>query len=185
MRILKDEDLIRGDIPMTKFKIRALSFFELGIEEGDRFLDIGCGTGSISVQAGIFGADVTAIDREKEAVGLTRLNAEKQGVKIDIIEGTAPSDLPNKTFNKCFLGGGSKNMEGIFDYLKDHLEAGGTLVGNFILVSSLHSFLNCLKERAYEDISASLVQTAGMRESGLFIGDNPIYVVSSRKGGSQ
>ncbi|NLM05328.1 MAG: precorrin-6Y C5,15-methyltransferase (decarboxylating) subunit CbiT [Tissierellia bacterium] len=183
MKILRDEDLIRGNIPMTKFKIRALSFFELGIQEGDRFLDIGCGTGSISVQAGLFGADVTSIDREREAVSLTRKNAEAQGLKIDVIEGTAHFDLPDKTFNKCFIGGGSKNMEGIFDYLEDHLELGGTLVGNFILVSSLNSFLSCLKERAYEEISASLVQTAGMRESGLFIGDNPIYVVSSRKGG--
>ena len=55
MKNIKDEDFIRADIPMTKFNIRNLSIAYLQIEAGDIFLDIGSGTGSVSIQAALHG----------------------------------------------------------------------------------------------------------------------------------
>lgn len=72
MKILKDEDYEREKIPMTKFPIRAENFFRLAVSPGEKFLDIGSGTGSISVQAALLGAEVTAIDSKQEAIALTK-----------------------------------------------------------------------------------------------------------------
>ena len=41
MRWIRDEEFIRGKVPMTKFNIRVLTMAYLSIEEGDRLLDIG------------------------------------------------------------------------------------------------------------------------------------------------
>ena len=108
LKILKDEDYERGKIPMTKFPIRAETFFRLAISEGERFLDIGVGTGSIAVQAALLGAEVTGIDQSSEAVELTHKNAEKHGVSLHLICGKAPADLPDMLFDKIFIGGAWK-----------------------------------------------------------------------------
>ena len=107
LKILKDEDYERGKIPMTKFPIRAETFFRLAISEGERFLDIGVGTGSIAVQAALLGAEVTGIDQSSEAVELTYKNAKKHGVSLHLICGKAPADLPDMLFDKIFIGGAS------------------------------------------------------------------------------
>ena len=57
---------------MTKKAIRVLSVSYLDLEEGLSLLDIGSGTGSISVQAALLGAHVTAIERKEEGVHLLK-----------------------------------------------------------------------------------------------------------------
>ena len=50
---------------MTKFNIRILNMAYLSIEKGDRLLDIGAGTGSISIEAALQGAKVWAVEKPK------------------------------------------------------------------------------------------------------------------------
>lgn len=179
--ILKDEDYERSEIPMTKFPIRAETFFRLAVSEGDAFLDIGCGTGSIAVQAALFGAEVTGIDQKPEAVALTQKNAAKHGVLLRLICGSAPSDLPDTQFDKIFIGGASKVLPETIAYAATHLKPNGIVAANFILTSSFETFLRELKRQNFTDIEAGLRQTANMAEHGLWKGENPIYIVSARR----
>lgn len=176
---MKDEDYERAEIPMTKFPIRAENFFRLAISPGETFLDIGCGTGSIAVQAALFGADVTAIDQKKEAVFLTKKNADKHGVSLHVICGSAPADLPDRMFDKIFIGGASKVLPETLTYAANHLKENGCVVANFILTASLETFLKALKEQKFLNIQAGLRQTANMSEHGLWKGENPIYIVQA------
>jgi predicted nicotinamide N-methyase len=60
---------------------------ELGARDGlagRRVLDLGCGTGLLSIVAARRGARVTAIDLMPESVALTRRNAARAGVAIDV-----------------------------------------------------------------------------------------------------
>lgn len=179
MKILKDEDYERSNIPMTKFPIRAEIFFRLAISPGESFLDIGCGTGSIAVQAALFGAEVTAIDQKEEAIALTKKNADKHDVSLHVICGTAPSDLPDTRFDKIFIGGASKVLPETLDYAARHLKENGCVVANFILTSSLETFLKALREQKFLNIQAGLRQTAALSEHGLWKGGNPIYIVQA------
>lgn len=174
---IKDEEFIRGNVPMTKFAIRNLIIANLKPGPGNKVLDIGSGTGSISVEAAGFGAAVTAIDCESEAVDLIDKNSEKHGVSVEIIHGRAPKDLPNEIYDKCFIGGSSGNLEEIFMYLQEHLKIEGILVASFITLKNLAEFKELLKKYRYEDVETMLIQVSNESKAGLMMGQNPVFIV--------
>ena len=106
---MRDEEFIRGAVPMTKSEVRAVSISKLELEEDSVVYDVGAGTGSVSVEAA--GAAkkgrVFAIEKKKEAVELLYANKNRFGRdNMTVIEGTAPSalkELPAPTH--VFLGG--------------------------------------------------------------------------------
>ncbi|NRZ87965.1 precorrin-6B methylase 2 [Clostridium beijerinckii] len=51
MVFIKDEEFIRGNCPMTKEDIRILSIAKMNLTDNSLVLDVGSGTGSITVQA--------------------------------------------------------------------------------------------------------------------------------------
>lgn len=181
MKWIKDEDFIRGNTPMTKFNIRILTIGYLAIENGDKLLDIGAGTGSVSIEAALQGAKVWSIERDVEALELIRANSEKFQRNINIIQGQAPKDLPDFRFNKCFVGGSGGKLDEIFQYLNIHLENGGILCGNFILLNNAHKFIELLKTYNYIDIETQLIQTSYMDRIGLMKGQNPIFIIKGVK----
>jgi cobalt-precorrin-6B (C15)-methyltransferase len=181
MKWIKDKEFIRGNIPMTKFNIRVLTIGYLSIQQGDRLLDIGAGTGSISIEAALQGANVWAIERETEGISLINANNQKFNTNINIIKGFAPDDLPDIKFNKCFIGGSGGKLENIFIYLSKYLEEDGLLCGNFITINNLTQFIYLLKKYNYKDIETQLIQSAYMDKGGLMKGQNPIYIVKGVK----
>lgn len=181
MKWIKDEEFIRGNIPMTKFDIRALTIVLLSIEEGDILLDIGAGTGSISIEGALQGAEVWAVEKEEEGIELIKKNSEKFKVDIKIIEGQAPDSIPHIKFNKCFIGGSGGKLEDIFDYLEKYLEREGIVCANFVTLKNLNHFIELLEKYNYRDIEARLVQTAKISSVGLMKGNNPIFLVKGVK----
>lgn len=188
MKNIKDTEFIRSEIPMTKFNVRNLSLAYLQMEKDDRFLDIGGGTGSIAVEAALQGAKVTTVEFDIAACSLIHKNAKKFNIALQLIAGKAPDILLHEkytmlTFNKCFIGGSLGELKNIFKYLEKHLEAGGILCGNFILIKNLSEFLELANEFNYKEIEVNLIQTAAMGKAGLFKGENPVYIAKAIKRG--
>lgn len=178
---IKDNEFIREKVPMTKFHIRTLIMGMLEIKSGERLLDIGTGTGSISIEAASRGAIVYGIDKNPEAFKLTKENGERFGVKLNLYEGSAPADLPNLAIDKCFVGGSTGNLEKIFDYLENNLEPNGIVVGSFITLKNLEEFRKLLKKYSYTEIETILVQISTEDSIGLMRGENPIFIVKGKK----
>ena len=79
MILIKDSEFIRGNCPMTKEDIRALSIWKMNLKEGSIALDIGAGTGTITVQASKISRKgiVYSIERDNDAIITTKKNLEK------------------------------------------------------------------------------------------------------------
>ncbi len=179
---IKDDEFIRGNIPMSKFEVRTLILANMDISKGDRFLDIGAGTGSVSIQAAKLGAEVSSIEREKEGIELIKKNADKFKVRIDPIEGYAPEAIPNQKFNKIFIGGSGGNMAEIVEKSYEILEKDGVIAASFITLKNLDIFKEKLKELGFINIETALIQVSRVKtKAEMMIAENPIFIVKGEK----
>ena len=93
---IRDEEFIRGDVPMTKQEIRMAVMNEARVDEDSVILDVGAGTGSISIEAAL-GAPkghVYAIERFDKGIELIQQNMEKFNVSnMTVIKAKAPEGM--------------------------------------------------------------------------------------------
>jgi cobalt-precorrin-6B (C15)-methyltransferase len=101
----------------TQPEIIAVALLKLNIQKSDIFVDIGCGSGSVSIQAAKLARKVYAIDDRDEAIQATRENLKECGVtNVSVLKGEASLLLSDIDPDCAFLGG-SKNIEQVLGIL--------------------------------------------------------------------
>ncbi|MCM1334627.1 MAG: precorrin-6y C5,15-methyltransferase (decarboxylating) subunit CbiE [Bacteroides sp.] len=114
---IADGEFLRGDVPMTKAEVRGILISKLNIGSRDVCWDVGSGTGSVSVEMALQSYDgaVYSVDRDQEAVALTKRNAVKFGCdNLRVVLGDAPECLDALPApDKVFIGGGSEGIGAI------------------------------------------------------------------------
>ncbi|MBQ6547553.1 MAG: methyltransferase [Candidatus Methanomethylophilaceae archaeon] len=79
----------------------------LQIRPGERILEIGCGSGVVSIHCASNGCSVTAVDINPSAVECTRENAELNGVPMDVRQSDLFENVPERfdtiVFNLPYL----------------------------------------------------------------------------------
>lgn len=185
---IKDEEFIRAKVPMTKEEIRAISIAKMEVSENDVCLDIGGGTGSVSIEMTKFAKNghVYTIEHNDEAVDLIKQNMEKFDVKnMTLIAGEAPQDLPQGiTFDRIFIGGSGGNLAEIIQYSYDNLREGGTIALNFIVLENAFEAIECIKKSEFKTLDISQVIVAKNRrvkDFNMMMAENPIFVISAKK----
>ncbi|WP_026894571.1 precorrin-6Y C5,15-methyltransferase (decarboxylating) subunit CbiT [Clostridiisalibacter paucivorans] len=183
-----DELFIRGDVPMTKEEIRAVSLAKLRLNKEDVVLDIGAGTGAMTIEIGlkVERGRVFAIERNLHGIDLIKRNAENFGLRnVKIIHGIAPKDIWSiSKVDKVFIGGTGGNIEEIFDWMDEKLVSNGRVVMNFITIENLYKSIMELNARDYIDVNIiNIAVSKGRKLSNVTMmeGQNPIYVISARK----
>ena len=168
MKFVKDEEFIRGKCPMTKEEIRMLSIGKMNISEDSLVLDVGCGTGSITVQAALIAkkGKVIAIEKEDEAFEITQKNIEKFNCdNVEIIK----------------KGGSSGHLEEILLKCNAALKNDGVIVMNFITLDNAYKGIEIMKNLDYK-VDVSLVSISKNRGNSLMMmALNPIYVIQCFK----
>ena len=95
-------------MPITKEDIRAIAISKLRLREGLSAIDVGCGSGSITVELCLqTRGPVYAIDFEADAIDLTKKNLEKFGVTAEVILGKAQDVLPRLPQVDAIIVGGT------------------------------------------------------------------------------
>ena len=184
---MKDSEFIRGKVPMTKEEIRTISIDKLNLSDAKRFLDIGAGTGSISIEAAFKYRDleVLSIERKDEAIELINKNIEKFNLNnIQVVQGYAPIET-NKKFDSIFIGGSGGNLEDIIKCSKNLLNENGTLVINCIILDTLYNSLSLLEKYRFDNVETIMVNIARLEklgEGGYFKPLNPTYIISCKRG---
>ena len=88
-------------ITETIVDIHDIVLERLAPQDGDRFLDLACGTGAVAERGAVAGADVTGIDLAPALIETARERAESLGLSIDYAVGDAENlDVPDASFDK-------------------------------------------------------------------------------------
>lgn len=184
--LIRDEEFIRGNCPMTKEEVRTVSISKLNIEKGYRLLDIGAGTGSISIQMSKlteFG-EVIAIEKDEEALSIIEKNKKKFHTdNLKVVKGEALLALDDITgeFDGIFIGGSSGNVEGIIEKYGQKLKNGKYMVLNFITIDNVYKAIHTLEALKYETelIQISISKSKG--KSHMLLALNPIFIITARR----
>ena len=118
---LPDGAFLRGDVPMTKEEVRALSISKLHLQEHHVVWDVGAGTGSVSVECALAcpAGRVYAVEKKEAALALMAENKARFHVtNLDLVPGMAPEALEELPApDRVFLGGTSGNLEEILNVI--------------------------------------------------------------------
>ena len=184
---IPDEEFIRGKVPMTKAEIRAITMSKLGLCPGDVCWDVGCGTGSVTVEMALaaYKGHVYGVDKNEDAVALTEQNAAAFHLgNVNAICGGAPEalrDLP--TPDAVFIGGSGGRMDAVFDIILDK-NPRARIVVNAIALESVQAALAAFAAHGMEPELVQVGVSAAKAVAGLhmMMAQNPIFIISG--GGS-
>ena len=188
---LFDEDFeqrrpLRGQI--TKREVRAVTLYSLGLRPGSTVWDIGAGTGSVSVEAGLVAhqGTVYAVERDEESLPLLRSNLERWGSgNVRVVPGEAPealTQLPDP--DAVFVGGSGGNLARILEVAAERLAPHGRIVANLAALERTQEVYKKLKILGFQ---ADVVMVNAARGKELPDGSlrleslNPVFVVTGRR----
>lgn len=185
---IDDEKFIRGKIPMTKREIRILTLVNAQIGANDIVVDIGAGTGSISVEAAKIAdkGHVYAVEKKIEGVKLIEQNAEKFAVKnLTIINAQAPDGLSKiSQIDVAIIGGSSGLLEEILAAINNKIKIGGRIVFNCITIQNLAKalgWLKCHKEYKYDAVQVQINRLKNLGHYDMPEALNPVHIVTAVK----
>ena len=135
---IPDEEFERTEsVPITKEEIRAIQISKGRLSAGQTVLDIGCGSGSVTVEAAIQveeSGKVIGVDIDPNAIELTKKNLEKFGISnYTLVEGNAKekiSELPQA--DTIFIGGTGGDTKDIVDMEEKRWTSIGFMIMLFI-----------------------------------------------------
>jgi len=176
-------------VPITKEEIRTIQLSKARLKPGFTVFDIGCGSGSISIEAAIQiekTGKVIAIDYDENAVELTKKNIEKFGISnISVIHGNAKEKiLELGKADSIFIGGTGGDTKEIVQLAQDKLNPGGRIVIGIILIETLYSVLDILDNLNFDSIDITQVTISKSKKTSkgtMMLARNPVTIISATK----
>lgn len=138
------------------------------VEPGESLIEIGAGSGLVAIHAAKLGAKVTATDISPHAVDITKRNAAKNNVRIEVLQSDLfdrvsgefdviafnppylPADSTSTSWLERSWSGGEKGSEVCIRFLDDawrHLAPGGRIYMVLSSLTGLTAVLKAVKER--------------------------------------
>ena len=183
--VMPDEWFERADgVPMTKASVRAVVMSLLNPLNGINILEIGSGTGAVTVELARSAGDVggvTSVEISPDAARTAGRNVERAGLaeRVKIIEGRAPGDIPEERYGAVFIGGHGPELEPIMRRCFELIEPGGRMVLTSITPHTTSVALECFEELT-GDIGFWRIHSSSGRRTGsdwLIIGNNPVDII--------
>ncbi len=176
-------------VPITKEEVRVIQISKARLCPGQLVYDVGCGSGSISVEAAIqveSSGKVLAIDYDENAIKLTKKNVEKFGLSnVLLIHGNAKEKITGlEPADAIFVGGTGKDTAEIVELCQDKLKAGGRIVIGTILIETLYAVLQILEKLQFNSVDITQVTISKSRKTStgtMMLARNPVTIISATK----
>ncbi|MBA4451826.1 MAG: precorrin-6Y C5,15-methyltransferase (decarboxylating) subunit CbiT [Nitrosopumilaceae archaeon] len=176
-------------VPITKEEVRTIQLSKARLRKGQTVFDIGCGSGSISIEAAIQiekSGKVIAIDYDSNAIELTKKNIEKFEISnVSIIFGNAKEKIPElEMADVIFIGGTGGDTKDIVELCQDKLKSGGRIVIGIILIETLYSVLEILDKLQFDSVDITQVTISKSKKTTkgtMMLARNPVTIISATK----
>jgi len=186
---IPDEEFERLDkVPITKEEVRVVQISKARLKRGYTVYDIGCGSGSISVEAAIqveSAGKIYAVDFDPKAIDLTKKNLGKFGISnVTTILGNAKEKIPElPQADAIFIGGTGGDTKEILELCYDKIKSGGRIVLGIILIETLFSVLELIKKLNLSvDITQITISKSRKTTTGtMMLARNPVTIISVTK----
>ena len=187
---IPDEHFERAEkVPITKEEVRTIQLSKARLKPGQIVYDIGCGSGSISVEAGIqieSTGKVLAIDYDENAVELTKRNLKKFNLSnVSVLFGNAKEKISDlEIADVIFIGGTGGDTSDIVKLSENKLKTGGRIVIGIILIETLYSVLQILDTLKFDSIDITQVTISKSRKTTtgtMMLARNPVTIISATK----
>jgi cobalt-precorrin-6B (C15)-methyltransferase len=174
------------EVPITKEDIRAIAISKLRLKEGHSAIDVGCGSGSITVELCLqTKGNVYAIDFDKNAVELTKKNLQKFGAKAEVILGTALDVLPKlPQADAVIVGGTWGDTKQVIELAVGRVKKGGRIVIDTILIETTYQALATVNELKLAEVDVTQVTISKARKvttGTMMLARNPVMIISATK----
>jgi cobalt-precorrin-6B (C15)-methyltransferase len=178
------------DVPgPTKEEIRVLTISKAHLREGSLAVDVGCGTGGLTVEVALqvtSKGKVFAVDDDENAIELTKTNVARFAVQdtVQVIRGKAPEALSNLPEVDAVLIGGSQSLREVIRASHKKLKKNGRIVINAILLETGYTALDEIKKLHFKEVDVITVFVAKgkeVRSGTMMLARNPITIVSATK----
>ena len=173
------------EVPITKEDIRTIAISKLRLKEGHSAIDVGCGSGSITVELCLqTEGKVYAIDFDEIAIELTKKNLQKFGVKAEeVILGKAQDILPKLSeVDAVIVGGTWGDTKQVIELAVGKLKKGGRIVIDTIVIETMYHALAAINELELKeiDITQIIISKARKVTTGtMMLARNPVMIISA------
>jgi cobalt-precorrin-6B (C15)-methyltransferase len=186
--MIPDDEFIQiKNVPgPTKEEVRCLVMCKARISSQDTVVDVGCGSGGLTLESAQRALNVIALDKNPEAINLTRKNLEKHGLtyNVQLLEGDALQVLEGiNSFDVLLVGGSSGDLPIIIKQGYEKLEKNGRIVITSILLETRVEAVNTIKNIGLvPDVVEVTIAKGKITERGtMMMGRNPITIISAVK----
>ena len=186
---IDDDEFHTSKKLITKLEVRAVTLAKLQLQDDLVLWDIGAGSCSVSIEASNLmpGGRIFAVEKNAQCVGFITENLKKFCARnIKLIEAFAPDgldDLPDP--DRVFIGGAGGKLDEIIDVVSQRLRQDGVVVINAVTLDTLTRAVEFLEDHGFtvEATCINVAKTRNLTEYKMFEAQNPVYVISARKGG--
>lgn len=177
------------DVPITKEEPRAIQISKARLSAGYTVYDVGCGSGSMTVEAALQvgdGGRIYAIDVDQKAVDLTKRNLAKFGIaNVDVILGDAKQKIPSlPQADAIFVGGTGGDTKEIVRLCHERLRPKARIVIGVILIETLYSVLEIIHGLGFSEVDITQVTISKSKRTStgtMMLARNPVTIISATK----
>lgn len=185
--ILDNDFITSKDVPgPTKEEIRCLVICKSNVSSDDVVVDIGCGTGGLTLEFAKRAKKVYAVDKNAKALDLTLKNLKKHSLdhKVNIIHKDALEALKDVSeFDILMIGGSGGDLPLIIEEGYKKLNNSGRILLTSILLETPIDAVKTLKklDMKIEVVNVSISKGQLIERGTMMLANNPISIVTGKK----
>jgi cobalt-precorrin-6B (C15)-methyltransferase len=177
------------DVPITKEEVRAVQISKARLSTGSLVYDIGCGSGSITIEAALQVGEqgkIYAVDIDPKAIELTQKNLAKfQITNTELILGDAKEKIGALPMaDAIFIGGTGGDTKDIVKLCNQKLKSGARIVIGVILIETLYAVLDVIYKLDFGDIDITQITVSKSKKTStgtMMLARNPVTIISATK----